>query len=180
MTDPLCPPWKPSDSSKSWGNPPPPVMTDFPLYLPSKTMWSPKVQRHHSSSPLVMTDPSLPPLKTMWTPPRVLRYPPPLPERWIRTGPLFPHLKQLRLWLYLNPLHPNISMHILHTFLYIFTGVMTRRICQTIKSFLSCWSFPLISWHESLNQGWYGKEKLDAGHSYKLKGWELSNLFCAN
>ena len=154
-------------------------MTDLPLCLPLKTMWSPKVQRNHSPSPpwwlILLFFPWKP-----CDPPRVLRYLPPLPERWIRTGPLFPYLKHLRLWLYLNPIHPNISMHILHTFLYIFTEVMTRRICQTIKSFLSCWSFPLISWHEFLNQGWYGKEKLDAGHSYKLKGWELSNLFCAN
>ena len=29
----------------------------------------------------------------------------------------------------LNPLHPNISMHILHTVLYIFPKLLTRRIC---------------------------------------------------
>ena len=34
-----------------------------------------------------------------------------------------------------NPLHPNISMHILCTVLYTFTKVQTRRICLT-KSFL--------------------------------------------
>ena len=33
-----------------------------------------------------------------------------------------------------NPLHPNISMHILHTVLYTF---LTRRICLTIKSFFT-------------------------------------------
>ena len=37
----------------------------------------------------------------------------------------------------LNPSRPNISMHILHT---------GRRICLTIKGFLSCWSFLLLSW----------------------------------
>ena len=37
----------------------------------------------------------------------------------------------------LNPLHPNISMHILHTILYIFPLVQTGRICLTIKSFFS-------------------------------------------
>ena len=37
----------------------------------------------------------------------------------------------------LNPSRPNISMHILHTW---------RRICLTIKGFLSCWSFLLLSW----------------------------------
>ena len=31
-----------------------------------------------------------------------------------------------------NPLHPNINIHILHTVLYTFTKVLTRRICLTI------------------------------------------------
>ena len=30
---------------------------------------------------------------------------------------------------YVNPLHPNISMHITHTVLYAFLKVLTRRIC---------------------------------------------------
>ena len=30
---------------------------------------------------------------------------------------------------YINPLHPNISMHIIHTVLYAFLKVLTRRIC---------------------------------------------------
>ena len=33
-----------------------------------------------------------------------------------------------------NPLHPNISMHILHTVLYTFPKVLTRRIYLTNKS----------------------------------------------
>ena len=33
-----------------------------------------------------------------------------------------------------NPLHPNISMYILHTVLYTFPKVLTRRIYLTIKS----------------------------------------------
>ena len=33
----------------------------------------------------------------------------------------------------LNPSHPNISMHILHTVLHIFLKVLTRRKCLTIK-----------------------------------------------
>ena len=45
--------------------------------------------------------------------------------------------KVLKNILALNPLHPNISMHILHTFLCTFTKVLTRRICLTIKSFFS-------------------------------------------
>ena len=44
----------------------------------------------------------------------------------------------------LNPLHLHISMHILHTVLYTFPKVRTRRICLTIKSFFGCWSFPLF------------------------------------
>ena len=36
-----------------------------------------------------------------------------------------------------NPLHPNISMHILHTVLYTFPNLLTGRICLTIKSFFS-------------------------------------------
>ena len=37
------------------------------------------------------------------------------------------------------------KMHILHTVLCTFPKVVTRRICQTIKSFSSCWLFPLFS-----------------------------------
>ena len=44
-----------------------------------------------------------------------------------------------------NPLHPNISMHILRTVLYTFPKMLIRRICITIKGFLSWWSFPLFS-----------------------------------
>ena len=36
-------------------------------------------------------------------------------------------------WWTLNPLHPNISIHILHTLVYTFHLVLTRRICSTIK-----------------------------------------------
>ena len=35
----------------------------------------------------------------------------------------------------LNPLHSNISKYILHTVLYTFPKVLTRRIYLTIKSF---------------------------------------------
>ena len=35
-------------------------------------------------------------------------------------------------------LHPNISMHILHTVLYTYPEVLMRRICIAIKSFF-CW-----------------------------------------
>ena len=46
--------------------------------------------------------------------------------------------------LFLNPLQPNVSMHILHTVLYKFPWVLTRRICSTILSFF-WWQFPLFS-----------------------------------
>ena len=38
----------------------------------------------------------------------------------------------------LNPLHPNISLHILHTAPYTFPNVLKRRICLPIQSFLLC------------------------------------------
>ena len=34
-----------------------------------------------------------------------------------------------------NPLHPKISVYILHTVFYTFPKVLTRRICLTIKKF---------------------------------------------
>ena len=40
---------------------------------------------------------------------------------------------------FFNPLHPEISMHILHSVLHKFPKVLIRRICLTIKSFLSWW-----------------------------------------
>ena len=40
--------------------------------------------------------------------------------------------------MFLKPFMPlNISVHILHTALYTFTKVLIRRICLTIKSFVS-------------------------------------------
>ena len=66
---------------------------------------------------------------------------------------------------WVNPLHPNISIHILHTVLYTFPKVLTRRICLPIKSFFRWWSFPLFSWPWCEIQGWYWREKFDAGHS---------------
>ena len=43
---------------------------------------------------------------------------------------------------WVDPLHPNISMHILHTVLYTFPRMLTRRICLTIKNFFSLRSVP--------------------------------------
>ena len=44
----------------------------------------------------------------------------------------------------LNPLHRNITIHILHTVPCTITKLLTRRICLTIKSFFSCRSVPLL------------------------------------
>ena len=41
--------------------------------------------------------------------------------------------------LFVNPLQPNISMHILHTVLHTFSKRLTRRICLTIKSCSNSW-----------------------------------------
>ena len=43
-----------------------------------------------------------------------------------------------------NPLHCNITVHILLPVLFTFLKVLIRRICSTIKSFFSSWSFPLF------------------------------------
>ena len=53
--------------------------------------------------------------------------------------------KRTRYWI-----QPDISMHILHTVLYAFSKLLTRRICLIIKNFYSWWSFPWL-----LIQGWY-------------------------
>ena len=45
----------------------------------------------------------------------------------------------------INPLHPNISMHILHTVLNTFPYVLAGRICLTIKRFFSLFLLPLFS-----------------------------------
>ena len=44
-------------------------------------------------------------------------------------------------WFHLNPLHPNISIHILNTIHHTFPKVLTRRICLIIKSCSSISSF---------------------------------------
>ena len=63
--------------------------------------------------------------------------------------------KSLYMRLFLNPLPPDISVHILHTIHYTFPKVLTRRICLIITSCFSWWSFPLFSWPWHLIQGWF-------------------------
>ena len=42
---------------------------------------------------------------------------------------------------FINPLHPNISMQFLHTVLYTFPKMLTRRRCLIIKSYLVDYDF---------------------------------------
>ena len=44
--------------------------------------------------------------------------------------------------------------NIVHTVLYIFPKVLTRRICLTIKSFFSWWLVPILSWPWCVIQGY--------------------------
>ena len=37
----------------------------------------------------------------------------------------------------INPFHPKIGIYILHTVLFTFLLILTRRICLTIRSFLN-------------------------------------------
>ena len=74
----------------------------------------------------------------------------------------------------IKPLHPEISIHILHTVLSAFWKVLTRRICLTVKGFFCCWPFSLFSWPQCEIQRWYCKEKLDASQMLILinpSGW---------
>ena len=56
-------------------------------------------------------------------------------------------------------------MYIIHNVLSTFPKVLTRRICLTIKSFFSWWSFVLFTWPKCVILGWYCKEKSHVGHS---------------
>ena len=59
------------------------------------------------------------------------------------------HMKKCNI----NPLHPNITIHILHILPYKFPKVLTRGICCTIKGFFGWWSFPLVLWPYWVIQG---------------------------
>ena len=94
-----------------------------------------------------------------------------------RTSIWFPALKVFSpfrlkrlLFFFVNPFHPNISMHIIHTVRYTFPQVLKRRICLPIKKLHPWWPFVLFSWPQCLIQQWYCREKLDASHSHRLKG----------
>ena len=68
----------------------------------------------------------------------------------------------------INFLHPKISMHILHTVLCTSEMVLTRKLCRTVKSFLSRWSSSVFSQPYCLIQWWSCIERLDASHSQGL------------
>ena len=63
---------------------------------------------------------------------------------------------------YLHQFQDAYSPYWSHTF----PKVLTRRICLTIRSYFSRWSFPLFLWPHYVIQGWYCKEKLDVSHSW--------------
>ena len=77
---------------------------------------------------------------------------------------------------FLNALHPDISMYILHIILFTFLKLQTRRICLTINSFFNWWSIPQFSWPLCLIQGWHCNEKKDAGQSLWFKGWKFQKF----
>ena len=85
--------------------------------------------------------------------------------RWPLVSCGWNEMKRINVIRLVNPLQPNITIHILHTVLCTLTKVLTGRICLTIKSFFSWWSFPLLSGHSCVFQWWYCVEKLDASHS---------------
>ena len=76
-----------------------------------------------------------------------------------------PWKKNIELGLYMNPFYSNITVHILCTIFYTFPKALTRRICSTIKSLFSWWSFPLFLCPKCVIQWGYCKEKLDASTS---------------
>ena len=85
-------------------------------------------------------------------------------KKWEKIFHMSPSMTSNQGTLILNPLYPNIIMHILHTVLYTFLMVLTRRIYLKIKSSFSWWSFSLISWPQCVIRGWYCKENLEASH----------------
>ena len=52
---------------------------------------------------------------------------------------------------FVNPLHPKIRMHFLHTVLYTSLEALIRRICLTIKNAFSWWSLIFFLYSCDLN-----------------------------
>ena len=72
----------------------------------------------------------------------------------------------------INPLHPNISMHILRTVIYSFTKMLTRRTSQTIKSFSLALVGDPFSYSHNLNV-WLVTCIQNFDHSYWLETLQL-------
>ena len=67
-----------------------------------------------------------------------------------------------------NPLSPDINMHILLIVLHTFHIIPLGRICSKIKTFHPCWSFYSFSLPVCFISEWYCEEKLDSGHYWGL------------
>ena len=63
------------------------------------------------------------------------------------------------------PIQSHIWVNFLLTVIYTFPKVLIRRICLTIKSFFSLWSFFSFSWPQCVIKEGHCKEKLNASHS---------------
>lgn len=77
-------------------------------------------------------------------------------------------------------MYPNINIGVLHTFFCTFPKVLTWRIFLTIRGSISWWSFPFFLITLMCDLGWSCKEKLDACHSERSKGYRIFFLwfFC--
>ena len=73
-----------------------------------------------------------------------------------------------------KPLHPNISIHILHTVLYTFPKVLARRICLTINQSRTFVVRDHFLYYHDLNVCFRGDVQIDS-HSKGLKGWCQQN-----
>ena len=75
----------------------------------------------------------------------------------------------------INPLHSNISMHILHTVLIYFVRCWQGEFVYRLKASFVGDHF-LYSHDFNVIQGWYCREKLDANHPSGFKG--LTPMWC--
>ena len=91
------------------------------------------------------------------------------------------HYLQIHLFLeevdLFNPLHPNISMHILHTVLHTFPKRLTRRICVAIKS---CVSDHLYSHNFMFDSGVILREEIRCLSLLGAKGFGITSCFVFN
>ena len=77
-------------------------------------------------------------------------------SEWVRTITTFVHLRRHTgkvLNQFIDPWHPNISLHILHSVLCTFPLLLTRRIWWPINSFFGWWSFLVFMWPQWCDSG---------------------------